>query len=60
METNQITPTGVQQSSNLKLSDERKHIYKFLLAPFSFESSNHFTKVHKRKFLSFGCIHEFR
>ncbi|KLT65597.1 hypothetical protein AB669_11030 [Pedobacter sp. BMA] len=60
METNQINPAGEQHSSNLKLSDERKHIYKFILAPFSFESSNHFTKVHKRKFLSFGSIHVFR
>ena len=39
---------------------ERKHIYKFILLPFSFESSHHFNKIHKRKFNSFGCIHELR
>ena len=41
-----------------KLNEERKHIYKFILNPFSFESSNHFNKIHKRRFQSFGCIHE--
>lgn len=41
-----------------KLNEERKHIYKFILNPFSFESSNHFNKIHKRRFHSFGCIHE--
>ncbi len=41
-----------------KLNGERKHIYKFIFNPFSFESSNHFNKIHKRKFHSFGCIHE--
>ena len=45
---------------NEKLSVDRKHIYKFILSPFSFESSHHFNKIHKRKFNSFGCIHELR
>lgn len=51
------------QSTNFengKSLNHRKHIYKFILLPFSFESSQHFNKIHKRKFNSFGCIHEFR
>jgi len=51
------------QSTNLengKSQVDRKRIYKFILAPFSFESSHHFNKIHKRKFNSFGCIHELR
>ena len=47
------------RSENLEKTG-RKHIYKFILAPFSFESSHHFNKIHKRKFNSFGCIHELR
>lgn len=39
-------------------NNERKHIYKFILNPFSFQSSQHFNKIHKRRFNSFGCIHE--
>ncbi|WP_316736530.1 hypothetical protein [Pedobacter aquatilis] len=45
------------QSEKLEKT-ERKHLYKFILAPFSFESSHHFSKIHKRKFNSFGCIHD--
>ncbi|RZK17225.1 MAG: hypothetical protein EOO86_13090 [Pedobacter sp.] len=51
------------QSTNLengKSLEDRKHIYKFILSPFSFESSHHFNKIHKRKFNSFGCIHDLR
>lgn len=51
------------QSTNLengKSQEGRKRMYKFILAPFSFESSHHFNKIHKRKFNSFGCIHELR
>ncbi|WP_265856549.1 hypothetical protein [Pedobacter sandarakinus] len=51
-----------QPQKNLSNADEtplsRKHIYKFILDPFSFESSHHFNKIHKRRFNSFGCIHE--
>ena len=54
---NNLEPKNLE---TVKLSDERKHIYKFILAPFSFESSHHFNKIHKRKFNSFGCIHDFR
>ncbi|RNL54561.1 hypothetical protein D7004_07160 [Pedobacter jejuensis] len=59
MENQEINP----QSTNLETGKSlkgRKHIYKFILLPFSFESSNHFNKIHKRKFNSFGCIHELR
>ncbi|WP_157274893.1 hypothetical protein [Pedobacter sp. Leaf194] len=59
MENQETTP----QSANLeeeRALNGRKHIYKFILLPFSFESSHHFNKIHKRKFNSFGCIHEFR
>ena len=51
------------QSTNLeneKSQEDKKRIYKFIFAPFSFESSHHFNKIHKRKFNSFGCIHELR
>jgi len=50
-----------QKLENAKLeemNEERKHIYKFIFNPFSFESSNHFNKIHKRRFHSFGDIHQ--
>ncbi|MDN3585242.1 hypothetical protein QWY86_01080 [Pedobacter aquatilis] len=56
---NHQTKSAMQNSEADKTEKlERKHIYKFILAPFSFESSHHFNKIHKRKFNSFGCIHE--
>lgn len=58
METNEINQNQENAESKMKHNDERKHIYKFILSPFSFESSNHFNKIHKRRFHSFGCIHE--
>ncbi|MFC3562455.1 hypothetical protein [Pedobacter jamesrossensis] len=58
METNQINQNLENAESATKQSIERKHIYKFILSPFSFESSNHFNKIHKRRFHSFGSIHE--
>lgn len=58
METNPINQENAQ--NEIKLEEERKHIYKFILNPFSFESSHHFNKIHKRKFNSFGCIHEIK
>jgi len=51
------------QSTNLErgtLPVSKKHLYRFILLPFSFESSHHFNKIHKRKFNSFGCIHDLR
>jgi len=58
METNHNTQNLENAKLEEKLSEERKHIYKFIFNPFSFESSNHFNKIHKRRFHSFGCIHE--
>lgn len=58
METNQIYQNQENEQPVNKLDEERKHIYKFIFNPFSFESSNHFNKIHKRRFHSFGCIHE--
>ncbi len=59
MENYEITPQSTNLETGKSLAD-RKHIYKFILTPFSFESSHHFNKIHKRKFNSFGCIHDFR
>ncbi len=56
METNQVTQNQDNVQSENKLIGERKHIYNS--SKFSFESSHHFDKVHKRKFHSFGSIHE--
>jgi hypothetical protein len=58
METNQINQNQENDQPEIRLDEERKHIYKFIFNPFSFESSNHFNKIHKRRFHSFGCIHE--
>ncbi|MEH3115781.1 hypothetical protein [Pedobacter terrae] len=58
METNRNNQHQENAKSGQKLNEKRKHIYKFILNPFSFESSNHFNKIHKRKFHSFGDIHE--
>lgn len=60
MENDQTNAHPETSGLSEKLSEDRKHIYKFILSPFSFESSHHFNKVHKRKFNSFGCIHELR
>ncbi|WP_316830067.1 hypothetical protein [Pedobacter aquatilis] len=59
MENYETNPQLTNPDSG-KLPEERKHIYKFILLPFSFESSHHFNKIHKRKFNSFGCIHDLR
>ncbi|RDC55566.1 hypothetical protein DU508_14895 [Pedobacter chinensis] len=58
MKNDQINPELNNAKPEEKL--DRKHIYKFILNPFSFESSNHFNKIHKRRFNSFGCIHEIK
>lgn len=60
MENYEIIPDPEQPENGKSLKMDRKHIYKFILSPFSFESSNHFNKIHKRKFNSFGCIHELK
>jgi len=60
MEDYEITPDPEQSEIEALLKMDRKHIYKFILNPFSFESSHHFNKIHKRKFNSFGCIHELK
>lgn len=58
METDQVN----QELSVVILSENKpqgkKHTFNFILTSFSIESSNHFNKVHKRRFHSFGCIHE--
>jgi len=59
MENYAQNPKATLLENDENLSN-RKHIYKFILLPFSFESSHHFNKIHKRKFNSFGCIHELR
>jgi len=58
MKNDQINPELNNAKPEEKL--DRKHIYKFILNPFSFESSHHFNKIHKRRFNSFGCIHEIK
>lgn len=59
MENDQINPQLTPVNDGNATGD-RKHIYKFILLPFSFEASHHFNKIHKRRFNSFGCIHDFR
>lgn len=59
METNN-TNNGTE-NTGLKSErpiSEKKHVYNFALNSFSIESSNHFNKIHKRRFHSFGCGHE--
>lgn len=58
MEKSQANQNLKNAKEDENLNEERKHIYKFILAPFSFESSHHFNKIHKRRFHSFGCIHD--
>ncbi|WP_231491488.1 hypothetical protein [Pedobacter sp. Leaf170] len=60
MENYQPKSEEKKSENEQQAKTERKHIYKFILAPFSFESSHHFNKIHKRKFNSFGCIHDLR
>ena len=58
MENDQINQDQEAESKNL--NSGKKHVFNFILTSFSIESSNHFNKVHKRRFHSFGCIHEFK
>ncbi|WP_421938899.1 hypothetical protein [Pedobacter sp.] len=60
METNRNlnSGTGSAPLKNKTSNQDKKHARIFDLSTFSIETSNHFNKIHKRRFHSFGCIHE--
>jgi len=61
METNintnpNLDPMAAQGS---ELSSGKKQGYNLAIGSFCIDSTGHFNKVHKRRFHSFGCIHQF-
>lgn len=60
METNinNIKSLNDISSNAEKLASGKKNMYPYKLSFNATASSDHFNKAHKRKFPSFGCIHE--
>ncbi|MBC6111348.1 hypothetical protein ACFOG5_08755 [Pedobacter fastidiosus] len=58
MENDQVNQNSEHNAEQEKLNPAKKHVFNFILTSFSIESSSHFNKVHKRKFHSFGNIHD--
>lgn len=58
MENDQINQVSEYESQPEKHVQAKKHAFSFILASFSIECTNHFNKVHKRRFHSFGDIHQ--
>ncbi len=58
METNQMNRKLENVFQSEIKNQDKKHVFNFSLNSFSIESSSHFNKAHKRRFHSFGCIHQ--
>ncbi|WP_139180110.1 hypothetical protein [Pedobacter rhizosphaerae] len=60
METNRNlnAGTGSAPLKNTTPIQNKKHPHTFILSTSSIATSDHFNKIHKRRFHSFGCIHE--
>lgn len=58
MENDQVNPNLEHSAEKEKLNTGKRHVFNFILTSFSIESSSHFNKVHKRRFHSFGNIHQ--